>query len=83
MGICSADVVTSFMMIYTDGCLFAETGTKRSRIYAVAWDANFVIGTSSVGSDRWANIELDNMLAWDEELSQEEVWRLVIQKGQV
>ena len=30
-----------------------------------------------------ANIALDNMLAWDEELSQEEVLRLFMQKGQV
>ena len=73
----------SSVKLYIDGCLFAESGKRISRKYDVSWDVNLVIGSHSLGSNKRANISLDNMLAWDEELSHEEVWRLFIQKGQV
>ena len=70
--------------IYLDGCMFSNVGTKATRTTALTRDVNFVIGATSAGANLdWANIKLDNFLSWDEELSNEEVWRLYIQGGWV
>ena len=74
----------SSIKIYLNGCLYPNVGSKATRTTAVTRDVNFVIGATSAGANpRWANIILDNLFSWDEELSKEEVWRLYIQGGWV
>ena len=74
----------SSVNIYSNGCQLNYAGKKASRNTAVTRDVNFVIGATSAGTrSNWANIKLDNLLAWDEELSKDEVWRLYIQNGQL
>ena len=65
--------------MFVNGCIVATSDDRQTRTHAVAWDANFTI--SHV--DRSTDMELDNLLAWDGELTNDEVWRLYMQAGQV
>ena len=76
--------IVSSVKSYLDGCMFPNVGTKATRTTALTRDVNIVIGAISAGANHgWANIKLDNFLSWDEELSNDEVWRLYIQGGWV
>ena len=74
----------SSIKIYLNGCLYPIVGTKTTRNNALIREVNFVVGATSAGNNpEWANIKLDNLLSWDEELSKDEVWGLYSQGGWV
>ena len=74
---------SSGIKLYANGCILQANAERITRRYSVARDINFVIGTNSVNPAQWIAMEIDNFLAWDGELIEDEVWRLYVQGGQV
>ena len=74
---------SSGIKLFVNGCIITATTYSIPRMHSVTRKPNFVIGTNSLNYRRWVAMEMDNFLAWDEELTYEEVWRLYIQAGQV
>ena len=44
---------------------------------------DFTIGEAVENGDWYADMDMDNLMAWDEELTADEVWQLYMQAGQV
>ena len=78
---------SSGVKLYVNGCITMPSYAKNStRTIAVGRTFDFVIGANSVFREwvpRWVALEMDNFLAWDEELTEGEVWRLYAQGGHV
>ena len=74
---------SSGIKLYVNGCLVTARVDRYSRTDNVARNLNFVIGRKSGNSRKWVAMEMDNFLAWDDELTEEEVWGLYVQAGQV
>ena len=64
---------------YVNSCIVATETERQPRKHDVTWDANFRIGDVR----KWVEMEMNNFLAWDGELTQDEIWRLYMQAGQV
>ena len=72
--------------LYVNGCPFGDdvvTANIRPRIHTLVRNQQFVIGEPSSGSPHRANMTLDNLVAWDEEIHADEVWQLYVQAGQI
>ena len=70
--------------LYLNGCILGDAyADKIRRVRGITASLRFTIGEDAdIGADR-ANMDLDNLLAWDEELAAAEVWQLYVQAGQV
>ena len=75
---------SSGIKLYVNGCTVVDTLTGRSnRTHRVVRRLKFVIGSNSANFRRCVAMEMDNFLAWEEELTEDEAWRLYVQGGQV
>ena len=75
---------SSSFNLFLNGCIVgASKKDKSPRYNALAWSTDFGIGESVEMSIDRADMDLDNLLAWDEELTADEVWQLYMQAGQV
>ena len=67
----------SGITLYVNGCIVSTNTRRWVRSHGITWSANFVIGKKSI------HMEIDNFLAWEFELTEDEAWRLYMQAGQV
>ena len=74
---------SSGIKLYANGCILKAHATRSARRHAVSRNPNFVIGSDSIDFTLWIPMELDNFLSWDDELTEDEVWRLYVHTGQV
>ena len=72
--------------LYLNGCPLDNDSVKiwkTPRTHNIVIDAEFSLGEPSLGVKYRANMTLDHLMAWDDELTATEVWKLYVQSGQV
>ena len=75
---------SSGLNLYLNGCILGDAYTEKiPRRQGITTSFQFTIGEDAEVGDGRADMDLDNLLAWDEELSADEVWQLYLQAGQV
>ena len=70
---------SSGIKLYVNGCIVAATNARRARAHKIKRSPSFAIGDVQ----KWVDMEMDNLLTWDQELTGDDVWRLYMQAGQV
>ena len=75
---------SSGLNLFLNGCIVGDAKKENNPRYnTLAWSVDFTIGEAVVNGDWYADMDMDNLLAWDEELTADEVWQLYMQAGQV
>ena len=68
---------SSGIKLYVNGCIVSISTRRWVRSHNISSNADLVIGKNAI------HIEIDNFLAWDGKLTDNEVWRLYMQAGRV
>ena len=70
--------------IYLNGCIMnGQMKAMFGRTQKLRLSFPFKIGEKVYGDRQRAEMDLDNLMAWDNELTAEEVWQLYVQAGHV
>ena len=70
--------------MYLNGCIMNDQNIDISRRTRNLTDSYpFTIGEANGGDPRHAEMDLDNFMAWDDQLTADEVWHLYVQAGYV
>ena len=73
---------SSGINIYLNGCIMNGQGkAKGPRTNNVTESFPFMIGEAVADNPLRADMDLDNLMAWDDELTPDEIWQLYVQAG--
>ena len=75
---------SSGVIIYLNGCIMNDQDLDISRrTSSLTVSHPFTIGEAVTGNPQRADMDLDNFMAWDDQLTADEVWQLYVQAGYV